>query len=250
MSLLPTGTPLVLLNAFPLDREQWEPLIAALDTWEGDIITFDPPGIGDMPPSSSDPSLNLIADAAVSAMREVTGSRDAIWVGCSMGGYVAMAVLERHADAVAGLGLIGTRATADTAEARERRLTAAEKAEEADGVADPRANVEGLVGARTRADDALSESLVANVARQAGVGVAWNQRAMAARPDRTAVLAACDAPAFVARGHDDGLTTQQEAEQMAAALGVDVTVVEGAGHVAHVERPEVIARLIDQLASA
>ncbi|HZL80840.1 MAG TPA: alpha/beta fold hydrolase, partial [Demequina sp.] len=124
MSLLPTGTPLVLLNAFPLDREQWEPLLAALDASVGDIITFDSPGIGDMPASPSDPSIDLIADAAVAALREATGSQDAIWVGCSMGGYVAMAVLERHPDAVAGLGLIGTRAGADTAQAHARRLEA------------------------------------------------------------------------------------------------------------------------------
>ncbi len=245
MSVLPTGTPLVLLNAFPLDREQWEPVLAALDTPVGDIITFDPPGIGDMPASDSEPSLSLIADAAVAAMREVTGSRDAIWVGSSMGGYVAMAVLQRHADAVAGLGLIGTRASADTEQARERRLAAAEEAVELGRVADPQATAESLLGAVGRSDAALLAALTANVARQQGEGVAWNQRAMAARPDRLAVLAACDAPAFVVRGDDDALTTAQEAEAIAHALGVDVTVVEGAGHVVHVEQPDVIAHLID-----
>jgi pimeloyl-ACP methyl ester carboxylesterase len=223
MSLLPTGTPLVLLNAFPLDREQWGPVLATLDTRVGDIITFDPPGIGDMPASDSEPSLSLIADAAVAAMREVTGSRDAIWVGSSMGGYVAMAVLQRHADAVAGLGLIGTRASADTEQARARRFAAAEEAEELGRVADPHTTAEALLGAVGRADSALLAAVTANVARQHGQGVAWNQRAMAARPDRLAVLASCDAPAFVVRGSDDGLTTAQEAEAMAHALGVDVT---------------------------
>ncbi len=97
-------------------------MLAALDTPVGDIITFDPPASATCRPHPASPSLELIADAAVAALREATGSRDAIWVGCSMGGYVAMAVLERHPDAVAGLGLIGTRASADTQEARERRL--------------------------------------------------------------------------------------------------------------------------------
>ncbi|WP_291377505.1 alpha/beta hydrolase [Demequina sp.] len=250
MSLLPTGTPLVLLNAFPLDREQWEPLLAALDSFDGDIITFDPPGIGDMPSSSSDPSLTLIADAAVAALRETTGSRDAIWVGSSMGGYVAMAVLERHADAVAGLGLIGTRAGADTEEAHARRLTAADEAAAAGRAPEPQKVAESLLGAAARADGDLLASVAANVARQTGEGIAWGQRAMAARPDRLAVLASCDAPAFVVRGDDDSLTTAEEADALAHALGVDVTVVEGAGHLVHVEEPGVIAHLIDGVVRA
>ena len=125
------AVPLVLINAFPLDKEQWEPTLEALAAIKapvGDIITFDPPGIGDMPATEEDPSLDLIADAAVAAMREVTGRRDALWVGCSMGGYVAMAVLHRHPDAVAGLGLIGTRASEDTEQARQRRESAAAEA--------------------------------------------------------------------------------------------------------------------------
>lgn len=250
MTLLPTGTPLVVLNAFPLDREQWEPLLAALDTFDGDIITFDPPGIGDMPASPSEPSLELIADAAVAALRESTGSADAIWVGCSMGGYVAMAVLERHPDAVAGLGLIGTRAGADANEAHARRLEAAETAETLGRAPEPRKAAEGLLGAQGRADADMLASVTANVERQAGDGVAWGQRAMAARPDRLAVLATCDAPAFVVRGDDDGLTSVEEAQAMADALGVELTVAHGAGHLVHVEQPEQIARLIDGIVRA
>jgi pimeloyl-ACP methyl ester carboxylesterase len=250
MSLLPTRTPLVLLNAFPLDREQWEPLLATLDTPVGDIITFDSPGIGDMPASPSEPSIELLADAAVAALREASGAQAAIWVGCSMGGYVAMAVLERHPDVVAGLGLIGTRASADTAQAQARRLAAAEQATALGSVPEPHTAALGLLGAAALAQADVLAAVTANVARQRGEGVAWGQRAMAARPDRLAVLAACDAPAFVVRGDDDGLTSVEEAAAMAQALGVEVTVVESAGHLVHVERPEVIAHRIDSIVRA
>ena len=245
MSVLDTATPLVLINAFPLDREQWEPLLAALSTHVGDIIAFDAPGIGSMPATEEEPSLELIADAAVAALREATGSQDAVWVGCSMGGYVAMAVLERHPDAVAGLGLIATRATADTDAARGKRLATASEAEALGGMAQPGGIAASQLGAGSRADVDLLASLTANVARQSGVGVAWCLRAMAARPDRLAVLAACDAPAFVVRGDDDSLTTDAEAESMAAALGVHVSVIAGAGHLVHVEEPEAVAALIE-----
>src|SRR5690554_7546517 len=138
MSLIPDATPVVLLNAFPMDRQQWEPLISVLgDRVRGDLITFDMPGIGDMPLTEEEPGLDLIADAAVLAMREATGAQAAVWIGCSMGGYVALAVAQRWPDAVAGLGLICTKATADDDGARTRRLEIAADVEDAEGHPDP-----------------------------------------------------------------------------------------------------------------
>src|SRR6188768_691287 len=189
MTAVPHGTPLVLLNAFPVDRSQWEGLIEALaDVAQGDIIAFDMPGIGEMPLTEEEPSLELIADAAVVAMREATGHQAAIWIGCSMGGYIAMAVAEREPTAVAGLGLICTRSTADSpAEAQRRR----DLADSLDGVTKhpaPRKVAEDLVGTQGHARVAMVAEIEANVARIGGDAIAWGQRAMADRPDRTEVL--------------------------------------------------------------
>ncbi len=246
-----SAIPLVLLNAFPADKEQWEPLLALLEDSGaalGDIITFDPPGIGDMPATDEMPSLDLIADAAVVAMREVTGSKAALWVGCSMGGYIAMAVLERHADAVAGLGLLGTRATVDAPEGVQRRLEAATAAREHDGLADPSATAKALLGVSSHQDAALLAAITANLARQHGNGIAWGQEAMASRPGRLDVLEGSDIPAFVARGVEDTITSVQDAEAMARALGVQALEVEAAGHLLATEKPEVVAALIFDLA--
>lgn len=244
-----TPVPLVFLNAFPLDSEQWEPLLAVLDVPVGDIITFDPPGIGEMPATGEDPSLELIADAAVAAMREVTGSTDALWVGCSMGGYVAMTVLERHPDAVAGIGLLATRAERDSEAAKERRHEAARAALIHDGLVDPAETARGLLGAFSGERDALVQSIADNIGRQRGEGVAWCQMAMAARPSRLEVLRGSDVPAFVARGDQDTLTTDAEATAMADALGVELTRIGAAGHLLAVEAPEAVARLIGVLAA-
>ncbi|WP_062463687.1 alpha/beta fold hydrolase [Demequina soli] len=247
MSLVPDGTPLVLLNAFPVDRAQWDPLIDALPDVPGDIITFDVPGIGDMPLPDEEPSLELIADAAVLAMREVTGHDRAVWVGCSMGGYIAMAVAERHADAVAGLGLVDTKSVEDTEEAREARLALADAVDGASGHPDPRGAAEGLVGSQGEGREALVAAVAANVARHGGDGIAWGQRAMAARPDRTGVLAAIDVPAFVAYGELDAITGAAEASIMAEALGVEPVALAGVGHLAAFEAPERVSALVADL---
>ena len=68
-----------------------------------------------------------------------------------MGGYVALAVLRRHPDRVAGLVLVDTRAGADDAAALDRRRTAAARADAGDIAAGQDA-VAPLIAAGT-ADD-------------------------------------------------------------------------------------------------
>jgi pimeloyl-ACP methyl ester carboxylesterase len=248
MTAIPDGTPLVLLNAFPVDREQWEPLIAALSpSLPGDVIAFDIPGIGQMPMTDEEPSLELIADAAVLAMREATGHDAAVWVGCSMGGYIALAVAEREPTAVAGLGLLCTRATADDAGGIAKRRAAADAALEAGGVPDPAGAAAGLIGTEGPDRDDLVTLVAANIARHGGEGVAWGQRAMAARPDRTEVLRNVDAPVVVVIGGNDQIVPRADAEAMASAAGVDPVVLDGVGHLCALEAPQAVARALAPL---
>ena len=249
-SLVPHGTPVVLLNAFPLDRRQWEPLITELSERYpglGDVISFDMPGIGDMPLPDEEPSLELIADAAVTAMHEVTGQHAAIWIGCSMGGYVAMAIVERDADAVAGLGLLGTKASADNDEARAKRLDVAAQMDAVSAPPDPGAMAEPLVGTQGPGREALVASVADNIGAQPADGIAWGQRAMAARPDRTAVLRAVDAPAVVIAGENDGVAPREATDEMAQALGVEPVVIDAVGHLCAVEAPSEVAQALAPL---
>lgn len=237
--------PVVFLNAFPVSRIQWEPLVARLaDSSAGDrdIVTFDMPGLGDMPMTNASPSLDLIADAAVAAMREATGHEAAHWVGCSMGGYVAMAVAQRHPEAIAGLGLMATRSTADSDEARRRRLDLAEAMESEVHPPDPQAMAAPLVGRTDDEGTAIREAVASDIAKHSGQAIAWGQRAMAVRPDRTEVLRSLDVPAVVMVGDLDTITTEHDAALVADALETVPVVLSGVGHLCAWEDPDAVAR--------
>ncbi len=75
---------------------------------------------------------------------------------------------------------------------------------------------------------------------------------MAARPDRTSVLAGFAGPVAVVVGEEDQVTPVAEAEHMvAAAPTAQLVQVTGAGHMSAVEDPAAVAdALADLLARA
>lgn len=241
-----TGLPLVLLHAFPLDSRMWTD-VAALLPGDGPVLAVDLPGLGTAHGSElPEPALEAAADAVASALTGAGHAR-AVVAGLSMGGYVTLALVERHPDLVAGIGLLDTKATADADDARANRLRIASVVEAAGTVDEVLPMATALLGAASRERPELVARLEALIGAQPPAGVAWSQRAMAARPDRTAVLAEYRGPALVLVGEEDGPTPPAQARVMADALGVPPVVVPGAGHLTAVEVPSVVAEALADL---
>lgn len=240
-----TGLPLVLLHAFPLDARMWTDVAAAIPDGVP-VLALDLPGLGaaqGVPLPA--PALEASADA-VAAVLALDGQHRAVVAGLSMGGYVALALVERHPELVAGLGLLDTKATADTDDARANRLRVADAVETSCTVDEVRPMATDLVGAAAR-DRGVPARVEEWIAVQPPAGVAWSQRAMAARPDRTAVLSGYDGPALVLVGEEDGPTPPAEARRSAALLGVTPVVVPAAGHLTAVEDPAAVAAALADL---
>ena len=121
---------------------------------------------------------------------------------------------------------------------------------EAGGTVEPALGMRtALLGAANRtARPDLVERLEAWIRDQGVPGLAWAQRAMAARPDRAAVLAGYDGPAVVVVGEQDEIAPPDVARAMAEALGAPLVVVPGAGHMPTVESPEPVAAALSELA--
>ncbi|MER8101681.1 alpha/beta hydrolase [Kitasatospora sp. NPDC094016] len=235
-----TGTPLVLLHAFPLNASMWSAQLDALPGLTGDearVLAPDQRGFGGTELGADEPSLDLVADD-LALLLDAAGIERAVVGGLSMGGYVALAFARRHPDRLAGLLLAGTRATADTdaVRANRERIAAAVTA---------RGSVQLLLDEEVAAGQLgpdsphLVERVRSLVAAASPAAVAWAQRAMAARPDALDVLAGLRVPTAVVVGAQDGLVAPEEAEQMLRARpDAELTVIPGAGHLSALEAPE------------
>ncbi|WP_131763376.1 alpha/beta fold hydrolase, partial [Actinomadura fibrosa] len=144
------GTGVLLLHALSMDSSMWAGQRIALAERGHLVLAPDLRGHGRRPLGGAAPSLDVLADD-LAALLDEHGVGDAVVAGCSLGGYVAMALLRRHPGRVRALALLSARVRADTPEERDQRLRFAA------AVLDPRtrdAVVAGatprLVGATTR----------------------------------------------------------------------------------------------------
>jgi pimeloyl-ACP methyl ester carboxylesterase len=244
------GTPVVLLHAFPLDGRMWAPQVEALaGTYE--VIVPDLRGFGAARDQVvEEAGMELLAED-VARLLDERGLDRVVLGGLSMGGYVALAFARRHADRLGGLLLLDTKATADSEEARADRLRMVERLlAEGDGFL-PEVMLPRLLG-KTSLEERpeLVKRVTALVAEQDAHAAAAAQRGMAARPDTTDVLASIDVPTLVVTGAEDALFAPEVGRELASAIpGARFLLVEEAGHLSSLERPEVVNEaLLDFLA--
>ncbi|MCA1841771.1 MAG: alpha/beta hydrolase [Actinobacteria bacterium] len=229
----PGAPALVLLHAFPLNAEMWQPQMDGLaDSWR--VIAPDL-----TPEKAAEPSVDAMADA-VAAFLDELGVDQIVLGGLSMGGYVAFAFLRRHRGRVRGLVLADTRAGADTDEVRQRR-TSQQAQVQSEGTA---GLVEAMVGTllseHTRANRPDVVARVRGIMRQASPEhIVAALEAMKRRPDSTADLAGVDVPVLVVVGEHDSPAPPAVAQDMAARLrDARVVVVPRAGHLTNLEDAE------------
>jgi pimeloyl-ACP methyl ester carboxylesterase len=232
----------VLLHGFGMDGRLWDPVVERIGARRR-CVAVDLRGTGRTPlgPAASVP-LERHADD-IAAVIAAFGAESADVVGFSMGGFVLLALIERHPSVVRTAAFVGARANADDAAGLASRealvctllehgRSAAYRELEPRLVA-PDAAEHVRARLRTMLEDQPYEGLVAA------------QRAMASRPDRLDVLRAMRLPVLIVAGEHDAFAPPPLATAMADAAGdATLEVLAGVGHTMPLEAPDAVARLL------
>ena len=241
-----SGRVLLLVHGFPLDRTMWQAQIDGLaDRFR--VIAPDLRGFGLSSPIGPEAvSMADFADDLAAMLDRMGVSEPVVFCGLSMGGYIGWEFCRRHGGRLAGLIACDTRAVDDTPTvAKGRRMVARQVATEGTAaVTGPM--VEKLFAATTLHErPELVESVKRVMFATAPDTVAAAQRGMADRADATSLLPTIEVPALVIGGADDPISPPKEMRLFAAAMPCARFVeIAGAGHLAPLERPEPVNRVI------
>jgi len=240
-----SGPAVLFLHAFPLDASQWDHQVAALsgayrclrpDIW----------GCGASPPPPDDATtLEDYARAVITALDARGVDRFSV-VGLSMGGYVAFALWRLAAPRIVSMTLGNTRADVDTEETRTSRLQVAERAlRDRDVAFLVETNVDRLLGPAARAEVHITDPLRGRIKRCTPAGIAFAQRAMAARQDSVALLQSITAPTLVVTGRVDAVIPEEQMQRIADGIPGALRVDFDCGHLANLEKPHEFSRALD-----
>ncbi len=212
------------------------------------VITPDQRGLGrsPLPETDREPSLEDAARDVVALLDRLDLDR-VVLGGCSMGGYLAMAVLRLAPDRVGGLVLIDTKAAPDTPEAAQTRLDVAARVEhEGTKTWLAEANLPTLLAASTREQrPELVETVREMIESQPPAGISWTALALRTRPDSLDLLRASEIPALVIVGEEDPITPVAAASAMTEAVdGATLVVLPDAGHLTPLEDPAGVVEAI------
>ena len=224
-------TPVVLVHGFPVDHRMWDECATALrdQAVKQGVKPFaiwapDMPGAGYV---------------------------KAIWVGLSMGGYLILDIQRLHPEAVAALALCDTKADADSADMRLKRVAIATDCETT-GTHEPVMGfaVPSEADSTVKQSDAYCRQFETWINEQPADGIAWRERMAAGRSDLNDVLPNINVPVAVICGDKDPSSPPAVMKPVADAMtktDVTMTVIDDCGHFSAYEHPDQVAAALLEL---
>jgi pimeloyl-ACP methyl ester carboxylesterase len=259
-----TGEPVVFLHPTPLDHDYWRPM---LDDLAGSPASAPPMraivpdlrghGASELGWALPTGGFARVPDAPVLTMAQMAADTlllldklevtEAVFVGCSIGGYVMLELWRRAPQRMRGLAFVCSKPQADAEPALVKRAANIALARESGVAKIFDGMVQLLLGETTRRNrpgivsdcrSRMTLTTEAFIAVQAG---------LAARPDSIATVASIDKPVLAIAGGEDTAVNPADMEAFGAAPGgCDYHVLPDAGHFAAYEQPHAVAALLSK----
>ncbi len=236
----PNNVPLILLHAFPLDRQMWRHQLDGLSE-NAYVLAPDLPGFGDSPLSDTPGSMADYVKQIITFMDE-QNIEQALIGGCSMGGYILFEFWRTMPRRIMGLMLCNTKAEADTGEQMNNRFKMAETVRNEGVDLLVGTMPEKLLGKTTQSKNyELVKEIEESIESTNQEGIVQAQIAMASRPGSLVTLESIVAPTLIIVGEEDELTPPSAAEVMHQRIPTaDLVIVNNAGHLSPIEQPNIV----------
>ncbi|HEY8545033.1 MAG TPA: alpha/beta hydrolase [Acidimicrobiales bacterium] len=233
-----SGDALLFLHAFPFQAAMWD---YQLDAFEAShrCLAVDMPGFGGSEPPAEPKSASMQRWAGlVAGVLDQMDVEKATVVGCSMGGYLAMALLRHHPERVERLVLADTRALSDDGPAAARRTETQNQirsGSELTSLAKSLVESQLSAGSMARSDLVSYVHALAEGATPEGWIAALE--AMKTRPDSMLLLRQAQLPALVVVGELDRITPIADARSLRLFLKGELVIIPNVGHLPNLEDP-------------
>jgi pimeloyl-ACP methyl ester carboxylesterase len=249
------GQPLVFLHPTPLDRDYWRPLTEDLGGVRAIVPDLRGHGCSELGRNLPVGGFALVPDAPVLTMAQMAAdvlalldhlqAPEAVFAGCSIGGYVLLELWRMAPERMRGLVFVCSKPQADAEANLARRAVniAQVRAEGTARLFDGMA--QSLIGAtaRERHPEMVAE-LRARMTPTPEAAVAV-QAGLATRPDSVPTVATIDVPVLaIAGGEDSGVTAAEMEAFHTAPGGCEFHLLPDAGHFAAYEQPRKVAALL------
>ncbi|NTU53226.1 MAG: alpha/beta fold hydrolase [Chlorobiaceae bacterium] len=241
---------LLLLHAFPVSVEMWEPQLSPLAEAGYRVIAPSVYGF-DATPGRPGWSMTDYAHDLARLIEALEWGKVTL-VGLSMGGYQALAFYRLYPELTASLVLCDTRANTDTPEvlaARQAFRTAVmEKGSEE---AAERMVPNFFSKESYTSNPALIARSRENIIRQSPEEISDAMRAIAEREDSTGLLPEITCPTLIICGTEDKVTLPEIASAMQSLIpNSKLELIPDAGHISNLDQPAMFnSILLDHLQS-
>jgi 3-oxoadipate enol-lactonase len=238
-----SGPDVVLLHPFPVNHKFWLPIVDALSS-RFRLTLPDLRGHGQSQPGEGAASMRKHARDILALCDELHIER-AVFIGCSIGGYIAFELWRQARERVKGLVFIDTKAPADSNEARANRLRSADDVLARGPEPFIDSMLPKLIGRTTRANRPdIAAAVRAMMMETSAAGIAAILRGMAERPDSTPTLSTINVPTLVLFGDEDDVPLAEGEAIRSGIRGAEMRVIERAGHYPPFEKPEEVGRIL------
>ena len=250
-----SGLPVVFLHPTPLDQEYWRPMLDDLGGIRAIVPDLRGHGRSELGKNLPVGGFARVPDAPVLTMQQLAGDvvalldhlgiPDAVFAGCSIGGYVLLELWRRIPQRMQALAFVCSKPQPDAEANREKRaaniaqIQAGGTAALFDGMA------QSLIGAtaRARRPEIVAELRARmTLTPEAAMAV---QAGLAVRPDSLPTVATITVPVLAIAGGEDPAVSAAEMEAFQAAPGgCEFHLLPDAGHFAAYEQPRKVAALL------